>query len=297
MTLLTMKVLRLTVLLYNLAFPAICTSYAYCKYIWCECEPCENSTIIENCTYPTTQATANSQKPLIGTSKSKMDDIPGAAIGGALFGFVVTAIVSVYIHRGLSFRTGRRSLNNVGYRKHEFNNDKIPKQLGDDSVIYNEITDETQIDKSIQTIQNKEAAQRNYFHELDKAGRTTSDDYDHAGPAKIVVKEPQKGTHNAEQCKEHTDDTDKAKILQTSIHAEESAKTEQYLEPKKLDTTTSDNHNTSATNREDERGMASKVEELDKILHNIQSTALSECGITSGSENEQNDPYFSLESQ
>ena len=85
--------------------------------------------------------------------------------------------------------------------------------------------------------------------------------------------------------------------MQTFIHAEESAKTEQYLEPKKLDTTTSDNHNTSATNREDERGMASKVEELDKILHNIQSTALSECGITSGSENEQNDPYFSLESQ
>nr|XP_022301877.1 uncharacterized protein LOC111109903 isoform X1 [Crassostrea virginica] len=151
MTLLKMKVLRLTVLLYNLAFPAICTSYAYCKYIWCECEPCENSTTIENCTYQTTQATANSQKPLVGTSKSKMDDIPvfsvgsivGAAIGGALFGFVVTAIVSVYIHRGLSFRTGRRSLNNVGYRKHEFNNDKIPNQLGDDSVIYNEITDET----------------------------------------------------------------------------------------------------------------------------------------------------------
>lgn len=31
----------------------------------------------------------------------------------------------------------------MGYRIHEFNNDKIPNQLGGDSVVYNEITDET----------------------------------------------------------------------------------------------------------------------------------------------------------
>lgn len=37
----------------------------------------------------------------------------------------------------------RRSPNNMGYRIHEFNNDKIPNRLGDDSVVYNEITDET----------------------------------------------------------------------------------------------------------------------------------------------------------
>lgn len=74
--------------------------------------------------------------------------------------------------------------------------------------------------------------------------------------------------------------------MQTSIHAEELEKTEHCLEPKKLDTTTSDNNKTSATFREDDWGMASKVEELDKILHNFQSTALYESGITSGSENE-----------
>ena len=45
------------------------------------------------------------------------------------------------------------------------------------------------------------------------------------------------------------------------------------------------------------RGMVSEVEELDNILHNVQPTALSECDITPGSENEQNEPYFSLELQ
>ena len=57
-------------------------------------------------------------------------------------------------------------------------------------------------------MQNKEeSAQRDHLHELGKGGRTTSDDYDHAGPALIVVKEPQIGTDNAEQSKEHTDNT------------------------------------------------------------------------------------------
>lgn len=85
--------------------------------------------------------------------------------------------------------------------------------------------------------------------------------------------------------------------MQSSIHAEELSKKEHFLEPTNLDTTTSDNHKTSATFREDKNEMSSKVKELDKILHKVQSTALSECGITSGSENEQSGPYFCLESQ
>ena len=51
---------------------------------------------------------------------------------------MILVIVNEYIILNL-----RRSPNNMGYRIHEFNNDKIPNQLGDDSVVYNEITDET----------------------------------------------------------------------------------------------------------------------------------------------------------
>ena len=84
--------------------------------------------------------------------------------------------------------------------------------------------------------------------------------------------------------------------IQRKEETEESAKKEfeLFLESTNLGTTSSDNH---PTFREDERGMVSKVEELDNILHNVQPTALSECDITSGSENEQIAPYFSLELQ
>lgn len=57
-------------------------------------------------------------------------------------------------------------------------------------------------------MQNKEeSAKTDFLHEIGRKERTTSDDYDHAGPALIVVKAPQKGKHNVEQWKEHTDDT------------------------------------------------------------------------------------------
>ena len=65
-----------------------------------------------------------------------------------------------------------------------------------------------QIAESWKTMQNKkESAKSDYLHEIGRKERTKSDDYDHAGPALIVVKEPQKGMHNVEQWKEHTDDT------------------------------------------------------------------------------------------
>lgn len=65
-------------------------------------------------------------------------------------------------------------------------------------------------------MQNKaESAQRDHLQKLGRAGRHTSDDYDHAGPALSVVGEPQIGTHNAEQSKEHTDDT--VRIFQRNI--------------------------------------------------------------------------------
>ena len=57
-------------------------------------------------------------------------------------------------------------------------------------------------------MQNKEeSAKTDFLHEIGRKERTKSDDYDHAGPALIVVKAPQKGKHNVEQWKEHTDDT------------------------------------------------------------------------------------------
>ena len=78
---------------------------------------------------------------------------------------------------------------------------------------------------------------------------------------------------------------------------EELAQKDNFLESKNLDTTISDNHDKHATCKESESEMASKVEECDQILHKIQPTTLSECGFTTGSENEQSGPYFSLESQ
>lgn len=56
-------------------------------------------------------------------------------------------------------------------------------------------------------MQNKqESGKTDHQHKLGKVGRTMTDDYDHAGPAFIIVKE-QQGKHNAEQCKELTDVT------------------------------------------------------------------------------------------
>ena len=57
-------------------------------------------------------------------------------------------------------------------------------------------------------MQNKEeSGKTDHHYKLGKVGRTTSDDYDHAGPAFIVVKEQQQRKNNAEQCKEHTEVT------------------------------------------------------------------------------------------
>lgn len=76
-------------------------------------------------------------------------------------------------------------------------------------------------------------------------------------------------------------------------------KEENFPESTNLNTSPSDNHasGTFATFMEDDRKMSSTVEQRGQILHHVKPTTLSECSITTGSENEQNIPYFSLESQ
>lgn len=88
-----------------------------------------------------------------------------------------------------------------------------------------------------------------------------------------------------------------AQSLQTSFNQKELVKKDNVPEQTNLNTTISDNHDIPATCTESESEMASKVEERDQIIHKVQPTTLSECGFTTGSENEQNVPYFSLESQ